>query len=205
MARLVFVRHGRTFGPDEPPRRVGRRTDLPLTTSGAEDVQRLKDRLKWLPVRRIWASRLLRSRQTATILASGITLPRSIRLLALLDEIDHGPDENRVDADVIARIGPAAIAAWDSQLAAPDGWILDLHLRRRGWVRLARVLSHVPATETIIAVGSQGAIRLAVSILLPGQQAPRLRPAHFGILHFGPNNPATMIDWDLGPHGTNPP
>ena len=34
MTRLVIVRHGNTFEAGEPPRRIGARTDLPLTATG---------------------------------------------------------------------------------------------------------------------------------------------------------------------------
>ncbi len=38
---LYIVRHGNTFEPDEPPRRIGRRTDLPLVESGRAKEDKL--------------------------------------------------------------------------------------------------------------------------------------------------------------------
>ena len=41
MTRLVIVRHGNTFEAGEPPRRIGARTDLPLTATGVAQAEAL--------------------------------------------------------------------------------------------------------------------------------------------------------------------
>jgi len=38
---FVIVRHGNTFAPGETPRRIGARTDLPLTPGGEAQAQAL--------------------------------------------------------------------------------------------------------------------------------------------------------------------
>ena len=41
MTRLYIARHGNTFEAGEAPRRVGRRTDLPLTAAGRAQAEAL--------------------------------------------------------------------------------------------------------------------------------------------------------------------
>ncbi|MGA3882329.1 histidine phosphatase family protein, partial [Bacillus pumilus] len=38
---FVIVRHGNTFAAGEPPRRIGARTDLPLTAQGQAQAEAL--------------------------------------------------------------------------------------------------------------------------------------------------------------------
>ena len=203
MALLIFVRHGRTFLPGEPARRIGNCTDLPLTAQGESEAQDLVASFMDMPIHAIWSGHLQRSRQTASILAAGLKVPRPVRALRLLDEIDHGPDENRTDAEIVARIGVAGLAAWNERLAPPDGWDIGESWRPRGWTRIARALRSRPDSECVLAVGSQGAIRLAVRSLGDPAQlpAPKLKPGHYGILRLGHGTDADMIAWDRSPSG----
>lgn len=203
MTLLIFVRHGRTFLPGEPARRIGSRTDLPLTAQGEREAQDLVASFMDMPIRAIWSGHLQRSRRTASILAAGLKVPRPVQALRLLDEIDHGPDENRTDAEITARIGTASLAAWNERLAPPHGWDIGSSWRPRGWNRIARVLARRPERECILAVGSQGAIRLAVQSLRDPTHvpAPKLKPGHYGILRLGGALHADMIAWDRSPSG----
>ena len=42
MTQLLIVRHGNTFETGETPRRVGLRTDLPLSSSGRKQANALQ-------------------------------------------------------------------------------------------------------------------------------------------------------------------
>ena len=46
MITLVIARHGNTFESGETPRRVGARTDLPLTEKGRQQAQAIGHYLK---------------------------------------------------------------------------------------------------------------------------------------------------------------
>ena len=203
MARIILVRHGRTFAPGDLPRRIGNRSDLALTDEGEREAEALAAALSGQPIRAIWSGRLVRSRQTASILAAKLRIARGFLTVRLLDEIDHGVDENRTDAEIVSRIGAENLALWDQHLIAPEGWELDLSARERGWRRIARVLSSRPESELIIAVGSQGAIRLAVQALGASgtRPAPKMKPGHYGILSLGSGHPPAMIEWDRAPTG----
>ena len=43
---FIVVRHGNTFEADEQPRRIGARTDLPLTAKGVEQARALGRRTR---------------------------------------------------------------------------------------------------------------------------------------------------------------
>ncbi len=41
MTKLIIIRHGNTFNPDQTPLRVGAGTDIPLVTSGREQAKNI--------------------------------------------------------------------------------------------------------------------------------------------------------------------
>jgi probable phosphoglycerate mutase len=120
---FVIVRHGNTFAAGEPPRRIGARTDLPLTAAGVEQAHALGVHfaaLGWR-FRACWSHRSsARARRRAP---SCEHLPEAPELEPAdwLREIDHGPDENQPEELVIARIGAEALAAWDRHGLPPPG------------------------------------------------------------------------------------
>lgn len=157
MSRLYIVRHGNTFAPGEPPRRIGARTDLPLVESGRAQARALRGWFDAAGVRfdRAWSSPLARARQTAVALTDG-----PIETATWLDEIDHGPDEDRPEPDVIARVGLAAMAAWDRDGTVPPDWRVDASARVEGWrAILDRARGQAVAH---LAVTSNGAARFAL-------------------------------------------
>lgn len=159
---IVIVRHGNTFEAGEEPRRIGARTDLPLTAKGLQQADALgrcfadKD---WR-FSRIVTSPLLRTRQTAEAIAAHQALPVPIEPASFLREIDHGPDEGQTEQDVLARIGAEAIAAWDNQGIAPSGWSVDAAGRSAAW--RAFLSESAAAPGPVLAVTSNGAARFAL-------------------------------------------
>src|SRR5262245_13756118 len=114
-SRLFIVRHGNTFDKGDVVTRVGGRTDLPLSTSGAVQAKALSEHFKAQGIRFASArsSPLRRTRATAAaILAADPSAP-DLQNELFLREIDYGPDENRPEDEVLARIGKAALEAWE--------------------------------------------------------------------------------------------
>lgn len=176
--RFVIVRHGNTFAPGEPPRRIGAATDLPLVESGRAQAEALRIHFAELGWRfdRILSSPLQRTRETAALIAPG----GAIETADWLREIDHGPDENRTEEEVIARIGPDALAAWEHEAIPPPGWQVHAEARLAAW----RALFDRADDETWLLVTSNGAARFALLAL--GEQPAKIRTGAFGMLEGGP-------------------
>ncbi len=163
MTTLIIARHGNTFGPDDTPTRVGARTDLPLVEKGREQAEAIG---KYLNQNRlipdvIYTSHLKRTIETAEIAvkASGVTNPTY--QLDMFNEIDYGPDENKPEDEVIARIGEQAIKDWDEHATVPNGWLINPDDIIRGWKDFADQVCAHNDNETVLVVTSNGIARFA--------------------------------------------
>ncbi len=163
MTTLIIARHGNTFESGETPRRVGARTDMPLTETGREQARAiglyLKDN-KLIPDV-VYASQLQRTQETAklAIKESGVTNP--VFALDIFNEIDYGPDENKTEEEVIARIGTDAIQKWDEQTIVPPGWDADPKAIIQNWLDFAEQIRAHDDNETVLVVTSNGIARFA--------------------------------------------
>ena len=166
MTTLIIARHGNTFGPDDTPTRVGARTDLPLVDSGKRQAMNIG---LWLKDNEIvpdvvYSSSLRRTIETAEIAIGQTPFPQPVFPLDIFNEIDYGPDENKPEDDVIARIGEQAIKDWDEKAIVPDGWIVDPNEITENWNNFA---AHAVQEEqdTVMVVTSNGIARFAPHIL----------------------------------------
>ena len=77
MANLYVVRHGNTFEAGEAPRRVGARTDLPLTAAGLAQAEALGRHFADAGIRftAVLSGPLLRTRQTAAAIIAFSAAP----------------------------------------------------------------------------------------------------------------------------------
>jgi len=158
MLTAIIVRHGNTFAPDEPPRRIGVRTDIPLVDSGRAQARALAALFtREEPFDRVLAGPLLRTQQTARLIVAAQSNGTTIETCDWLAEIDHGSDEDRTEDDVRARIGTATLAAWDADAVAPPGWIVDAERRVDAWRGLLE-----RETGRFLIVTSNGAARFAL-------------------------------------------
>jgi probable phosphoglycerate mutase len=198
----VIVRHGNTFAPDEEPRRIGAATDLPLVASGRQQAVRLGEYFATRGWRfdRVLASPLTRTRETAALILSRLSQSPIIESCQWLAEIDHGPDENRSEPEVIARIGAATLAQWDAQAMSPPGWRVDADARREGW---RRFFAAQPKGMSLL-VTSNGAARFALlcSKHLAEQAAAlpslKLATGAFGLIALGADGPR-LAAWNERP------
>ncbi len=175
MTTLIIARHGNTFENGQTPTRVGARTDLPLVDKGREQARALGQYLKArnLMPDVCYCSTLKRTKETAQIALkeAGLSLPPYP--LDIFDEIDYGPDENKPEADVVARLGQAAIDDWDKNAVVPDGWLVKPEQIIENWRSFADSLTKTHDTvtnrvldvsETILVVTSNGIARFAPHI-----------------------------------------
>lgn len=170
---IVIARHGNTFEAGEPPRRIGARTDVSLTTAGVAQAEALGRHLAGEGHRfaRVLVSPLLRTRQTAAAILEHLPPAPPAEPCEWLREIDHGPDEDMPEDAVLARIGRAALDAWDKSAEPPADWIVDAPMRLAAWRALFEAS---PAGPTLV-VTSNGAARfaaLAASACLPSLKLP---------------------------------
>lgn len=200
MTRLILARHGNTFAAGEPPRRIGAATDLPLTAEGEAQAQALGAHLAGRGFRfgMVLAGGLLRQRETARLILSAMRQDAAIAHAPWLDEIDHGPDENKPEAEVEARIGGAALRRWDEAGEAPAGWIVDAAARLAGW----RGLLEQPPAGDVLIVTSNGAARLVLAaepMLAQGLGLRKLRTGAYAEFARDRTGAWHRIAWDVRP------
>ena len=80
----------------------------------------------------------------------------------LLTEIDYGPDENRLEPEVIARIGTESIVAWDQEALPARDWIAEPFERVANWKNFFRAQGRRNGQEALLLVTSSGAARFAL-------------------------------------------
>jgi 2,3-bisphosphoglycerate-dependent phosphoglycerate mutase len=166
MTTLIIARHGNTFNPGETPTRVGARTDLPLVQTGIEQAKAIGRYLKdnRLIPDVIYSSTLQRTYDTAEIAVkeSGVTNP--IFQLHIFNEIDYGPDENKTEEEVIARIGADALKKWDEKAIVPPGWNAYPDEIIQNWLDFSEQIRAHDDNETVLVATSNGIARFAPHI-----------------------------------------
>jgi probable phosphoglycerate mutase len=180
---FVIVRHGNTFESGEPPRRIGGRTDLPLTAKGRAQGAALGAHFaaRGWAFARVLVSPLRRTRETARAIADHLPGTPAAQPCDWLREIDHGPDENATEEAVLARIGAQALADWDERGLPPSGWEVDAPARLAGW----RALFEEPRGDDgpVLLVTSNGAARFALLAAgLEAQAGMKLPTGGFGVI-----------------------
>ncbi|MCJ2188344.1 histidine phosphatase family protein [Novosphingobium beihaiensis] len=198
---FVIVRHGNTFERGEPPRRIGVRTDLPLTAAGHAQAEALGAHFaaQGMAFAKVLVSPLARTRQTAEAILRHLPGSPSPLPCAWLREIDHGPDENAAEDAILARIGAEALAAWDAQGVAPPGWEVDAEARIAAWQALFE-----EEKGPVLLVTSNGAARFALLAagLVQGQESPsglKLPTGGYGVIHRGERGGLTLAEWGVRP------
>jgi probable phosphoglycerate mutase len=133
----------------------------------------------------VLASPLLRTRETAALIAPDLAAEPT----AWLREIDHGPDEGRTEAEVLARIGAAALERWEAEAVPPPGWVVDAEARLAAW---RGFLGAFPTGNTLL-VTSNGAARFLRLAL--GLAPAKLRTG----AHAEVDGTGLLVCWDVRP------
>ena len=77
VTRLILIRHGRTQANKEA--RIGSLDAIPLDSVGREQAEKVAERLNEFPISTIYASPILRTKETAQIIASHLKIDVEIR------------------------------------------------------------------------------------------------------------------------------
>lgn len=195
VTRLLIVRHGNTFSADEVPRRVGCRTDISLVQSGVNQARSLGAYIKSHELNPLYicASELMRAQETAKIMMheSGDD-DTSITTNKTFNEIDHGPDENKTEDEIINRIGKKSLEDWNDFGVVPDGWNVDPREIQKSWIDFANDCVSKRSDELTCVVSSGGVIRFAPILLndseLPDGQTSKVRTASMSLLEYDGNS-----------------
>lgn len=196
MRRIFIIRHGNTFESSAQARRIGAGTDVPLVESGHAQADRLG---AWfaaqdMPIRCLHSSPLRRAQETATHIAAATGHPVD-GPLPWLNEIDHGPDEGQAEAQVLARLGPQALAAWDEQGIPPRDWKVDADDRIAAW----KDWFAQGGEGADLLVTSNGAARFALLALGHPHANLKLRTGAFGELAIDATGAPQLRRWDERP------
>lgn len=202
---FIIVRHGNTFEAGETPRRIGARTDLPLTQAGLTQASALGQHFAARGWRfsRVLVSPLQRTRQTAEAIMAEQGAKLDLEEAEFLREIDHGPDEDQPEDAVRGRIGSDALAAWEREATVPDGWEADAEKRIAAWREL--LASQDAHAGPVLLVTSNGAARFAL-LAEPALQAEaarletlKLPTGGYGVIERDASGNLMLDCWGLRP------
>ena len=200
MTSIVICRHGNTFDKGDIVRRVGARTDLPLSISGIDQARTLAEHFKpqnaGFEFTHAFCSPLLRTYQTADFILTQGHNVKELKILEFLTEIDYGIDENKAEKDVVARLGQDAITLWDEKAIPPKGWKVDPIGLIQAWKTFFK--QHEASKNDILVMTSNGIARFALDAVDEiATDAPRkLRTAAYGVVEIE-NGHSKLTAWDL--------
>lgn len=184
MKTLIIARHGNTFRKGETPTRVGADTDLELVEEERGRGIGLYLRNKGIIPDRILAAPLKRTMGTAALAAEALGVSCPVQPDARFIEVNYGPDENKTEDAVKARLGAvvaeqeglnpeqlsaeeldakgaAVIELWNAKAIVPPGWQVDVERIQNNWKELT---DEIAEGETLLCVSSNGTIRFAPCI-----------------------------------------
>lgn len=195
-ARLFIVRHGNTFDAGDIVTRVGGRTDLPLSVSGRAQADALGRHFADTPFASARSGPLKRTRETATAILAAHASPPDLTTDLFLREIDYGPDENRPEDEVIARIGKPALDAWEANSIVPPGWRVDPDALIGNWQETFRELRDEPGNHLIVT--SNGIARFALAAAGAPRHDAKLKTGAWGVFDLNGEN-VNVVAWNVRP------
>lgn len=204
MTDIYVVRHGNTFDKGDVVTRVGARTDLALSQSGRAQAEALAAHFTTLVPQGFsaaYCSPLRRTRETAETILAAARSATSLSEIEFLREVDYGPDENRPEDEVIARIGNAALHAWESDAVPPEGWVIEPEEIRAAWADFLDMLSQAGAERPVLIVTSNGIARFVLDVIAHPEGRPdsiKLKTGAYGVIEAR-SETAVLRSWNIRP------
>jgi len=200
MTYLVVLRHGNTFDPGDVVRRVGGRTDLPLSVSGRAQADQIGRHFaeQFSTFDRVISAPLRRTLETAERVVKFLSTSPDIEIDAGFREIDYGPDEGCPEADVVQRIGATALALWDREAIPPAGWQIDPEVLTAQWQSLITGLAGLGPAARVLVVTSNGIARFVLNAVYASPDLTRkLRTGAYGTIDINATGQAVVREWDV--------
>ncbi len=192
--RIFVVRHGNTFDKGDIVTRVGGRTDLPLSTSGRGQAEALARHFAATAFVTARSGPLKRTRETADAILAAQPEPPELLTDLFLREIDYGPDENQPEEEVVARIGKAALEAWERDAIVPAGWRADPAAIIGNWQELFHELRDQPGNHLVVT--SNGIARFALQAVGESRPDLKLATAAWGVIVLE-GETASVAEWNV--------
>ena len=199
--RLIIVRHGNTFDTGDVVTRVGGRTDLPLSLSGRTQAAALGRHFASTKFASARSGPLKRTRETAAAILAIQATPPELTTDLFLREIDYGPDENRPEDEVVARIGQPALDAWERDSLPPPGWRVDPDALIGNWQETFAELRDQPGDHLIVT--SNGIARFALAAAGVRHhdaklKDPKLKTGAWGVVEVKGQD-VSVLAWNVRP------
>jgi len=223
--RLFLVRHGNTFGPDQPGGEkiimAGCHNNIPLVAKGREQARAMARYLEQqgLIPSAFYANHLIRTWEAAVLMREYFFYQKEIEIPLYFNEqlleFDYGAwaglqtGSTIADNEVITRFGEQAWNDWQQRRIipchAPHNWQRGKDEIVAG---LQEFLNHVVEThnltDTVVAMGSQGSLAF-IHELMPGglEQAiankmVSIKTGHFAQLCYE-SKQWSLVDWNKSP------
>lgn len=201
MPNILIVRHGNTFDKGDTVTRVGGRTDLPLSSSGIEQAIALGEHFRGVEFDAAFCSVLRRTRETAHAILTHSPQSPPLLIAPFLKEVDYGPDENKPETDVVARIGKTALEAWEQDATPPEGWVVDADGLRAAWRAFLDRARDLPDDSNTLVVTSNGIARFLPDIVdtKPETIDRKLKTGAFGTIYVDSSGRSEIVNWNVRP------
>ncbi|MCE7480633.1 histidine phosphatase family protein [Microbacterium profundi] len=177
MTFITLVRHGQTDWNLD--RRIQGSTDIPLNETGRGHARAAAALLAGTTHHAIYASPLVRARETAQIIAGAIGLAQP-ELVSDLREREFGEAEGMLVADYIDRYGD-----WHADVPKAENFdqVAERALAALDVISLASRRRSAPTAESVIVVAHGGVIRALLDHASGGTMPPAGAPLANGSVH----------------------
>ncbi|TLP48410.1 phosphoglycerate mutase family protein [Cohaesibacter sp. CAU 1516] len=189
--KLILVRHGNTFGPDDKVVWVGARSDLDLVEKGRAQAKEVGETMKAATIRPdcVVCGPLKRTRQTASIMAETAGwLDLEPQVNDALCEIDYGAWEGRSNDDIRKAHGDRDIDGWQKSSLWPEGygWTPSPEAILNGWnAMIASIEEQHGPDATAVIVTSNGILRMAAPTYGIKAEEAKVGTGHICVIENG--------------------